>query len=402
MTGIATLAQALAQIDRIKDQQSLMSMYSAQLATGRKTQQFSGLTSDVLTSQRTRTDIQALKAYQTNVDHASRRIDIMLNSLQEFRKQGENLLAFMNDITKQGMHQEGDIVYYDDPTTPEVEQIAMGKTSDTLDSDMQNLVSFAKNIFGTFEQLLNAKDGERYLFGGAETREKPYAGSATLDVAVSSLLTEWKGGNLTTGNLIDGLKDRSASSNPNALTDSIIGYSSALSAGNVGDVYVRVGETSEVNYTAFANEGPLRDIMVAVSYFKNDDLVPVVDVYTPPNVPTAMPVPDKNGAPGTTLDAQTDNFFEVMQALATSVSQALTGIDSMIGRVTQAQARVQEIQASQKQQVNILGGIVNNIETVDQNEVALKLSTLATQIEVSYSVTARVQQLSLINYLPIT
>lgn len=401
MTGIASLAQALAQIERIKDQQSLMSMYSMQLSTGKKTQKFSGLTSDVLTSQRARGDIQALKTYQNNVDHASRRIDMMLTSLQEFKEQGQNLLGFIQTLSKNGVHQEGNIAYFDDPTTTTIEETAVGVTSDQPDIDLKNLASFAKNIFSTFESLLNTKDNDRYLFGGTETQQKPFTSSGTLDSAVTSLITEWKSGNISSTGLISDLQDRSASSNPNALTDSIIGYSSSLSTGNVGKVFVRVGETFEVNYTALANEDPLRDIMVAISYLKNDDLMPVADVYLPPNVPTAISTPDVQGAPGATLKEQTDNFFQVINALAGSVSSALDGIDAMIGRLSQAQARVQEIQDSQKQQSNLLTSIIGDVEEVDRNEVALKVSTLATQIEISYSVTARVQQLSLINYLPL-
>lgn len=401
MTGIATLAQALAQIERIKDQQSLMSMYSTQLSTGKKTQQFSGLTSDVLTSQRARTDIQALKTYQNNVTHASRRIDLMVTSLQEFKEQATNLLGFIQTLSKNGVHQEGQIAYYDDPTTTTVEETAVGVTSAEPEVDMQNLLSFAKNVFSTFESLLNAKDGDRYLFGGAETQQKPFTNSGTMDAAVSSLISDWKNGNISSTGLISDLNDRSASSNPNALTDSIIGYSDALSTGNVGKVYVRAGESFEINYTALANENPLRDIMVAISYFKNEDLMPIADVYIPPNVPSAISTPDVQGAPGATLKEQTDNFFQVMDAIAGSVSNALDGIDAMIGRLSQAQARVQEIEESQNHQINLLNNIVGDVEDVDRNEVALKVSTLATQIEISYSVTARVSQLTLINYLPI-
>lgn len=401
MSGIATLAQALAQIERIKDQQTMMNNYSTQLATGKKTQQYTGLGADVLTTQRARTDIQTLKTYQANITNASRRIDLTLGAVQEFKQQAKNFLGFLQGLSQENAHQKGDIIYYDDPTTTTVEEIPVAMSSGDMDADMKNLTDFAKKIFSTFEDLLNAKDGDRYLLGGAETRDKPFTSNGILDSAVTSMISSWKSGTLSTSDLIDNLKDRSATTNPGALTDTIIGYSSNLSSGNVGNVYVRVGESYQVDYTVKANEQPFRDIMVAISYFKNENLTPVADVYLPPNVPAPMSTPDIQGAPGATLDDQKGNFFQVLNSIAGSVSNAMKDIDNIIGRLSQAQARLDEIETTQTNQSNLLKSVVSDIEDIDQNEVALKLSTLATQLEISYSVTARVQQLSLANYLPL-
>ena len=46
-----------------------------------------------------------------------------------------------------------------------------------------------------------------------------------------------------------------------------------------------------------------------------------------------------------------------------------------------------------------LGGLLSDIESVNREEVAVSLTTLQTQLEASYQVTARLSQLSLTNYL---
>lgn len=69
MTGISSLAQALGQIDRIQSQQTLLDELSTQLATGKKTQKFSGLNTEILADQRARTDLSALETYVDNIRH---------------------------------------------------------------------------------------------------------------------------------------------------------------------------------------------------------------------------------------------------------------------------------------------------------------------------------------------
>ena len=174
MTGISTLGQALAQIGRIRDQQILIDTFSTQLATGKKTQKFSGLGQDVITSKRARADIQSLENYINNIKNADRRIQQTLDAIEAFKQQAENFQALLVGFSQQGVPQKGETVYYDDPlTTSVVEAIPIGLDSSEPSVELETLAEFANNVFNTFVDLLNIQEGDRYLMSGAETRTGP-------------------------------------------------------------------------------------------------------------------------------------------------------------------------------------------------------------------------------------
>jgi len=397
--GVSTLGQALAQIQRIQTQQANLGDLTTQLATGRRTQRFTGLETDVLTSQRSRATFEALEAYQNNITNATRRIELTQAAVQEFQAQARNFLNVIQGLPQESANQEGEVLVYDDPTTSEVEVTQVGLSSAEPSVDLQIVTDFANNVFESFTALLNVQDGDRFLLSGAATRDQPIADTGTLEASLSSLIDRWKDGDISTDALIADLSDRTTENNPDALTDSTVGFSQALANGEAGDIFVRADERLEVNYTTLASEDAFRDILVAVSYFKTENLGPIVDAYIPPNTATPPFVPDVQGAPGETIDEQTDNFYAVVNSLATSVAKAVDDLDLISFELATAQARITEIGIRHEAEQNFLQGVIADIENADQNEVALQLNNLITQLETSFAVTARVQELSLVNFI---
>jgi flagellar hook-associated protein 3 FlgL len=400
MTNISTLGQALDQIERLKEQQLLFGTLSTQLTTGKKTQVFSGLGTQVLTSERARADFKSLDTYITNITNADRRLKLMLTTINEFKEQTENFADVLINFSQESVHQEGEIVYWDDPTTPDdIEQIPVGMSSAEADVDLKTLQTLAGNIFNYVTDLLNAQETDRYILGGAETLQKPLTITGTLSTAVSTILTDWKNGAITSNDLIADFTDRTATlANPNALTDSIIGYNAALSSGNAGDVFVRVSETSEINYTVTANEDPFRDILVALSYFMSEDLGPIADEVHIDTL-TGLPVIDTEGAPGATTAEMKENFFEVFESMARMVNKALEDIDQQRFKIEGARAQIDKIKKTHTNDKNLLLTTIGDVENVDQNEVAVKLQQMQIQLEASYRVTALTKDLSLVNFL---
>lgn len=399
MTGVSTLGQALTQISRIKDQQTLFNSLNLQLTTGRKTSHFAGLGIDALGSQRARADIRSLDTYTGNIQRATTRIDLMLNAIGEFQAQAESFWEFLVGFSQESTHQEGEVILGDDPSTVEVEtDVPIGMTSANLDGDFRTLQDFASSLFDFMKDLLNAKEGDRYLLGGSQSTTRPYTDTGTLDAAMTSLIGGWRGGAISNNEFFADLRDRNATTaNPNAITDSIIGYTAALSQGNVSGVYVRVSDSSEIEYTALANEQAFRDIMVALSYIKNPDLGPIANVYTPPNAPPAPP--DVQGAPGNTIQEMKENFFGVFNQVRTMVSKAIDDIDQVRFRLEGAKARISELKINYMDEKNALLNTVSDIENVDINLVAVQIKMLEIQLDASYRITAKLQDLSLTNYI---
>jgi flagellar hook-associated protein 3 FlgL len=53
-------------------------------------------------------------------------------------------------------------------------------------------------------------------------------------------------------------------------------------------------------------------------------------------------------------------------------------------------------------QIDILTNHIGTLEGVDPYEASTRLSSLLTQVETAYAMTARIQKLTLLNYLPIS
>ena len=397
MTGVSTLGQALRQIDNISAQQKLFSQLSTQMATGKKTQSYAGLNTDALTSLRSRTQLSNIEIFKNNITRADTRIGLMLTSVEEFQAQSREFSKTQTTMVIQGPHQQGEEVYYDDPLTSVVETTIVGRTSALPDNDLKSVMDHASNLYNFLVDLVNTQDGDRYVLAGADSLVKPVNDQGTLDAAITSLVSDWKNGTITTDDLINDLKDRtSTAGNPDALTDTIVGFSPSLTSGNSGDVFIRVSEETEFKYTALANESGFRDVLVALAFLKNEDLGPIEDVYPDgvyPGVPTEI------GAPGANSAEKQENFYRVYKELTTMVSQAIDQIDEIRFRLETVRAQMDQTQKSHQNQKTLLLNTITGVEDVDTNEVAVKLTTLKTQLEASYQVTALTAGLSLINFI---
>jgi flagellar hook-associated protein 3 FlgL len=321
----------------------------------------------------------------------------MLTSVEEFQAQSREFSKTQTTMVIQGPHQQGEEVYYDDPLTSVVETTIVGRTSALPDNDLKSVMDHASNLYNFLVDLVNTQDGDRYVLAGADSLVKPVNDQGTLDAAITSLISDWKAGTITTDDLIQDLKDRtSTGGNADALTDTIVGFSPSLTSGNSGDVFIRVSEETEFKYTALANESGFRDVLVALAFLKNEDLGPIEDVYPDgvyPGVPTEI------GAPGANSAEKQDNFYRVYKELTTMVSQAIDQIDEIRFRLETVRAQMDQTQKSHQNQKTLLLNTITGVEDVDTNEVAVKLTTLKTQLEASYQVTALTAGLSLINFI---
>lgn len=397
MTGVSTLGQALRQIENLSRQQAQLGDLSTQLATGKRTQSYAGLNTDALASVRSRTEITSIGVYVNNITRADTTLGLTLNALQEFQAQAGEFSSTLVNFIQEGDHQLGDVVYYDDPGTPEIETTIVGNTSAEIDADFQAAIDHASNLYGFLGELVNSKEGDRFLFAGADGSEQPYDRLGTLEASISTLITDWKAGTISTEDLIADLFDGEATAgNPNAITDSTVGFSSSLSSGNAGNVFVRADENSEFKYTALANETSLRDIIVALAVISNEELPPIVNVYEDGTFPG---VPDAVGAPGLTAEEQQNNFYELFDAVKTRVGTSIDEIDQTRFRMETVRVQLNETKEAHVDQRELLQSTVSSIEDVDLNEVAVRITTLQTQLEASYRVTSLSQNLSLVNFL---
>jgi flagellar hook-associated protein 3 FlgL len=357
MTFISTLGQSLDQIDRIKTTQLNLADLQQQVSTGKKTQLFKGLGTDVLGSKRARTDLAQIAEFDRNITIGDRRIKLMIQSLSQIKVQAENVTNAIQIQTQQG------------------------------EFEMESVSDLAQKANVFIKDLINQTDGDRYLFGGAETRAQPISTSGTLDSFNRGRLDDWVNGTISTDDLVNGYRDKAV------LNDTLVGYSAELTQGTSRNVFIRADEFTEVDYTVFANDPAIRDIVAALSM--TGQIAEVLDEVTLEADDPASTVT----APGASQQEQNDNFYQMFNDLSAMINQAIDNIDRRVSDLSQNLAQIDSIKNAHTLEKNILEQSVDDIENVDINEAAVKLNALQFQLEASYRVTATLSQLSLVNFI---
>ncbi len=409
-TTISTLGQALSQISRFSQQQSTLADLQTQLATGKKTQEFSGLGSDALLSIRSRADVRSIDTYLSNISIADSRIELMINSIEEFQEQARNMATLMA-----GQQQEGEI-------------------------DLDTVNDMASNLLPFMEDIINEQDGDRYIFGGAVTDTAPLnlIGTGTFQLGIQEQLLDWRG---TPGN--PGSETQTSTgviSYYDNANDSLLGYNASLSSGSAGNVTVRSDKSVEVDYTTFGNSEAFRNIMVAIAtvqeltntdpnsdpgfYIEKINLTPEdyigatseadLPVTPPPTESSAMftsgylssPVVEsdfENPLVGQLLeqenDARSEAFFSLFNDLTQGLYDMIDELDTLRFGLETDRVRMNSIKEQHEFDKTNLLNTISDAEDADMSDVAVKINTLQTQLQASYQVTATISSLNLANFL---
>ena len=374
MTGISNLGQTIDQIARLKNQQITLDNFSTQIATGKKTQQFSGLGTDILRSQRARTDINALDQYTTNIKNAHRRINLMVSTVQQISGQADNISAALTTLSRGG----------------ELPEFA---TTQQLASD----------VYDYIVDLLNIKDGERFLFAGSDSSVRPIEDTGQFDsylgefipdeadltnppLVSSGFIGDWGDGTITTDEFIAAYR---------SVNENILGYSNSLVSGSTGEVRVRVDENSDFDYTLLANNEGFSELVTALGVLKN--LPPPEFAPGALNDPTATTA--AADVPPFPSEEKQENFYQVFTDLTQMIVQAVDKLEREEYRLSLVEAQTAVIEEQYIYQTNALQTIVAEVEDVDLTETVAKIQQVQIGLEASFSVTALISDLTLVNFL---
>jgi flagellar hook-associated protein 3 FlgL len=373
-SGVSTLGQYLDQISRLKGQQSSLGELSVQISSGKKTQKLSGLGNDIIRATRARAGVDSLETYSNNITNAQRRIKLMLNSTSEIKAQVEKITAGLQQAV-----QEGDY------------------------PDLESIKQLTGNVYNFILDNINQTDGERYLFGGGDTTQKPisdnglYASALGNFIPDSSDLTnpplvssgvigDWGDGTITTAQFM---------ASYNGTNDTVLGFSNALTSNTAGKTTVRVSDESEFDYTVLANKTAMKDIVKLLGVLK---ALPPVE-YAPGalNNPAATTIAEDT--PPNPPAAKQEAFFAVLTDISTRLNKALDQMDQVDFKLSQVQAQIDTVNQSHTTQINAYKDIIGETEDVDITEASAKILQIQTQLQASFQVTALMSQLTLANYL---
>lgn len=351
--NVSTLGQLLDNNSRLRDIRLQLNTLQIQLATGKKTQVFSGLGDQGIVSQRTRVALNQIEVFQSNITIGQTRLRQSLQTMNEFMEQAKNFADTMGFQLQQG------------------------------NIDVPSLKAAASDTLGFLRELLNSRDGDRYIFAGADSYTSPLEDTGAHTTYMNSLISDWQAGTIDTDTFIS-----SYSSSP----ETTIGYTAALASGQVRNIYVRADVNTDVDYTLLANNSGFKDILNAITLMASMGLdKPALEDGDNPS--------DFSVAPGATQDDQKDNFFQVYEDMISRVNAGITSLRTQEERLQRADVLLNSIAQGHTTDSNSLANTLGQAEDADPAEVSIKINALQTQLSAAYQVTALLGALSLTNYL---
>ncbi|MEX6504985.1 flagellar hook-associated family protein [Jiella sp. M17.18] len=294
----------------------------------------------------------SLRSQQTIVDKQrdansvlTQRFDIMQTSLQSIADTGNTLLS---SLIANGTSDTG---------TAATEQQAM--------SSLQQMVG-----------ALNTSSGTRFLFSGAASDQQTlkfsdFVGSGAQSSVASAL------SNFMTTNGISDMSQMTDSQLDSFLNGDFAnlfsGSNWTANWSNADDtpVYNKISDSETINTSYSANDEAFRNI--AKAYVMMSSL---------------------------NSSGMSDSARQLLSNRATqSLSQGLSQMTTLQAQIGGSQQRLDATDAQLKSRSNVLTLSISSMEEVDPYEASTRVTNLTNLLEASYSLTARISKLSILNYI---
>ncbi len=226
-----------------------------------------------------------------------------------------------------------------------------------------------------FTAAANTQFNNEYVFAGVNSDVRPltdYGPGSPAKVAFDTALSTFQAAN---GNVA--LKDFTSAQMTDFINNTLqpmflgSGWDGTWSEASSDNIQTRISPNEVIETSSNTNTTGVRQFMMATV---------IATELMKPELSTA--------ARDTALTAAQDHL-----------EKGLTGIIQMGAQIGVAEGRVKAANTSIDNQVKLINTHILDIEGVDPTETSSRLTALKTQIEISYTLTARIQELSLINYL---
>lgn len=353
MIRVSTMSLARQTRNNVALMQSEMMKLQQELSTGSKIDVAGENGSRTATLLNLRNTIDEIEQFNVNLTSQSARLATMQEALTQARTAAQ--------------------------TVRDLALAASGSQSETSNATISGA---ATDAIKTITNMLNSSQSGRFLFAGTRFDQQPLqqpdsaaASGLSPNDAMAQVITAFGGtAALTSAADVDALID-----GPNGISalfnDTHVpaagNYSNTFFNGSTTPVVGRVDGDVTISYDATAGDQGVRDLMQGL--------------YMLSSIPSG----------GVTEEAYQQLSARSME-LINSGLEKLTQSQSLLGLNEQTVARTQDNMKVQK-------GLVNNqivkLEEADPYESSLRLDVLKTQLESTFSVTASLGKMSLINYL---
>ena len=222
------------------------------------------------------------------------------------------------------------------------EQLKEAISTAVGDSDGTNLMATADDIFQQASSILNSTDANgNYIYGGGQGNTKPFAATSLSDLATGTVSSFFQNGTQKTS--------------------------------------VLVGDGQSVQIGVLASDIGTQ-LMTALQSLQNAD----------------SPSGSLDGSLTSTQTADLTNN------ILPSATTAYTDLNTATAANGETYSRLQDDVTAQQSLSTLYKGFVSDIEDADMTQAATKLSLNQTALQAALEVSAKLGQLSLLNYLPTT
>ncbi len=236
----------------------------------------------------------------------------------------------------------------------------------------------AAGALNSFASMMNSESGGQYVFGGVNSNVAPIAAYAqtppsAAQTAVDNAFQAAFGMPVTSSavNTISGAAMTSFLGNQFAALFSGTNWTSTWSSASDTTQTSRIGVNQSVTTSISANQPAFQNMAQALTMVSEFGGLPL-----------------SSGA----YAALMNQAQSVMTNANNGLTEANAAVGTMQNQLTQADSAI-------GLQQNVLTTSLNSQETVNSYEVASQVSSLTTQLQTAYSLTAQIAKLSLVNFL---
>lgn len=354
VTSVSTLQGLISRQRTTLETGNLLLRAEQEVATGRHFDSFAALGARSIEALSTRAMYERTEGQIESNQLLQNRLDLMATSLSNVREAAQDVLTMVMTNT--------------DPDT----------------ADPQFIQQMAKDAYHSIVAFMNASYNDKAFFAGVDSDTSALNGWTTADsvtgLSPEDAMTAVVGGGITSAAdaaakiaEIDAIFNGTPA-NPNHAFEDTFYNGTPLMNGVTPNprLTAKIDEEFQIEYGVQANDQGFRDLLRGLSMLASTDPALITDKAA---------YRDWIGAAAGALNAGAD---------AVLAAEARTG--SMQKLVEDATDRL-----NAKREVLTLH--ISDLESVDPYEAATRLTSAETQLQASYAVTARLSQLSFLNYM---
>lgn len=277
------------------------------------------------------------------------------------RAESDRLEAYRNNIAVVGPRIDGAI-----ESIEQINDVALSVRDELIrsttyaadeNSGTTRLNTLARQAFDEVVSALNTRADNRYVFSGQEIDTEPVQGLQDIEAEITTLY----GPNPTDADLTEYFETNAA-------------YSLLANAVGQDDLSVRVDEARDLSY-ALGADNPSAGRVLKGLY------IAATTGYDP-----------------ATYDQTVQNAISALET-GLNGDDTVAGLNNEQARLGVVRSTLHDISARHQEELLLLEEQIGEVEDVDVAEAITRFETLTSQIEAAFTVTSRVYNLSLTNFL---